>query len=184
MNTTALVSRRQLLVPAIIAAVVIGGVAVTFAIDAVAVQTTHHAVIWPYVHFAHDLRTTTWSSSAVVAVAAAVGIVGLLLLVIAARPAPGTHLVLKTSQARETIYISPRSVRRAVEHAAVDVEGVERAEVTWRRDRVDLTVTWEFRDSTGAEQAVRAAAVTCLEHMGLADPPEVDVAVKHPSKVR
>jgi Family of unknown function (DUF6286) len=173
--------RQRRVVPAVAVAAIVGGLLTTFVVDVVAVQTVGHAVIWPYRSLADHLRIDDWSDSWVIAVAAALVVVGILLLIAAF--VPGRYLLLRVADdgTAPAAGVAPRDLRTALRRAATQVDGVGRAKVSADGRRARIDVFTPFGDTPELARSVQVAAASCLDALSLAQAPAIAVRV-HPTK--
>ncbi|HEY1733484.1 MAG TPA: DUF6286 domain-containing protein [Acidimicrobiales bacterium] len=168
------------MLPAIVCALVLGGLGVTVAIDVVAVQTAGHAVIWPYEQLAHDVRTTTWRAGAVEASAIGAIVVGALLVIGAFVPGRRKLLIIETTNPDELVGLGPRSFRRTLGTAAAAIDGVGRVNVELGHRRVSVEIITPLRDPTGLDVIVRTALERRLSELHLSNSPRLAaVRVRH-----
>jgi hypothetical protein len=151
----------------VVAALLIGAAAVTAAVDIISVQVGRGALIWDNAYFASQLRQTTWSDAAIVGIAAAAVVIGLVLLIGAVTAGRPTLVALVSDVPGEAVGTSRRSLNRALRRAALDVDGVDSAEVKLRRRAARVTVSSPFRDLGDLGQQVQSAVAGRL---GQVDP--------------
>jgi hypothetical protein len=173
------IPRRRRVLPAVVVAVVLGGLGATVATDVVAVQTENRSLIWPFLRIARDLRTAHWSQTPVVVTAAVGAAVGLLLVLLAVVPGRRKIVAVESGSADVVVGIPARSVRRALTSAARNVDGVGRAEVDYGRRRATVAVTSPLRDPGPLADDVRDALRARLRQFALQRPPEIRVRVRH-----
>ncbi|GLY53567.1 DUF6286 domain-containing protein [Lentzea sp. NBRC 102530] len=162
-------SRRAL--PATLTALVLLAVSVLVAVTAV--QLALGEPPWlPYDSLIDRLHSTPWSAREVAVaggVAAAIGLVLLLIAIVPGRP--------RTAALDQHTAVSVRGLRNALRSAAV-VDGVESAAVKVRRRRVRTVVRTRRAVVDGLDEAVRTAVESRVGEFALARPPRVVVRVK------
>jgi hypothetical protein len=161
-----------------VTAIVVGGAAGTLAVDVVAVQTDNRTFVYPYLSIAHRLRTTTWSATSVLVVAAVVAAVGLLVLLAGLLPGRRKLLAVTSGRATATVGVGRRSVRRTVAHAAEGVDGVSSASVELKRRSVAVTVVSPLRDPGDLPSRVQDAVSERLASLALVKPLGAAVRVR------
>lgn len=99
-------------------------------------------------------RTTPWDATAVTVVGIIAAVIGLALLLSALLPPRRRTIELATDDHRLAIGISPASLRRTLQAAALTIDGVGTARVRGRR-RWTVTATTTLRDATGLPETIR-----------------------------
>ena len=125
-----------------------------------------------------SLTGTAWNSPVVLIVGSVAAAVGLLLLMIAVVPAPQPLVELNGSHARTAAALNVRSLRRAVQSAALRIDGIvtARAHVGRRRIRLNLS-TW-LRHTNGLGQCAQDAATERLTALDLVRPRAVQARLE------
>jgi len=151
--TTGIVRRVVCAVIALALAVAAAGLA----IDVVAVGTGHPPVFWPQRAITGDLEDSRWGDPAIMAVAAAAALVGLLLLWAAL--SRGRHHLIQLRSGDEQIDVSTtrRSRRRILADTAGQVEGVDAHRVRVRGRRVKCRATTPMRDREALRERIGSA---------------------------
>lgn len=151
------VFRPRRKIPAIIVAAILASAGILGAIEAVTAALGHPLWKVPYHDFAGPLRDTHWSDTVALAVAAAVAFIGLILLLAAVLPGRPSAIVLASSDTSIVIGAPRASLRRVLQRAARDVDGIERARVKLRRRSAAIHATTRLRDTSGLRGSVHAA---------------------------
>lgn len=159
------IPRRSRSLPAALTALVLGAAGVTVAIDVISVQTGHRALIYPYRQIAAQLRTAHWDDPAVMAVAAAFALVGLLLVLAAVVPGRPRVVAIAGPAPEVAVGITRRSLRRAVHSAVLSVDGISAARVRLRRRSIKVKAKTPLRDRNGLADLVGAAVTERLNQL-------------------
>lgn len=125
-------------------------------------------------------RTAVWLDARtpenwMVIAAGVLALVGLWLVVIAAMPRPRREISLKADTG---VFLSSKSIRRIAASAAGDVPGVEIADTSATKSRVNVDVANWVGDAEGAKQAVTSEINERLS--SLTKPPRVRVSMRGP----
>ena len=162
-------SRRAL--PATLTALVLLAASVLVAVCAIQLAVGETPLL-PYDSLAGLLHDTTWSAQGVAVAGGVAAAIGLVLLLVAVVPGRARTAALDQHTA-----VSVRGLRNALRSAAV-VDGVESAAVKVRRRRVRAVVRTRRAVVDGLGDAVRAAVEHRVSEFALARPPQVVVRVK------
>ncbi|WP_055590051.1 DUF6286 domain-containing protein [Streptacidiphilus griseoplanus] len=151
--TTGILRRVFCAILALALAVAAAGLAV----DVVAVGTGHAPVFWPQRAITGHLEDSRWGDPAIMAVAAAVALIGLLLLWAALSRGRHHRIRLRSGDEQIDVSTTRRSLRRILADTAGQVEGVDAHRVRIRGHRVKCRVTTPMGDRE-----------TLREHIGCA----------------
>ncbi|GAA2214936.1 hypothetical protein GCM10009850_104030 [Nonomuraea monospora] len=132
----------------------------------------------PYDRMLGWATTTLWSDPRVLLGAAVAALLGLLLLAIALVPGRPRMVPVRSGDPDLIIGLRPRSVARALAHAAEQVPGVRSARATLRGRTVAVTPTTCGRGVDGFGQDVRGAVLSRLAALDLVEPYRVSVNIK------
>ncbi|MGR6915016.1 DUF6286 domain-containing protein [[Actinomadura] parvosata] len=132
----------------------------------------------PYDRMLAWAGSTLWSDPRVLAGAAVVTLAGLVLLAIALVPGRPRMVPVRSGDPDLVIGLRPRSVTRALAHAAEQVPGVRSARATLRGHTFAVTPVTCGRDVDGFGQDVRAAVLSRLAALDLVEPYRVSVNVR------
>ncbi|MGJ7904987.1 DUF6286 domain-containing protein [Actinopolyspora sp. H202] len=129
-----------------------------------------------------ELAGVSWRDTLVRTGAAVTAVLGLLLILVAARAGRG-EIRLHNPAPGVVVVTRPRSLARLVGHRVREQDGVARASVVAHRKAVRVNAVGQFTDVGDLEPRLRETARTATEELPLVTPPKVSVAVK-PAKQR
>ncbi|MEV0615572.1 DUF6286 domain-containing protein [Nonomuraea sp. NPDC050404] len=132
----------------------------------------------PYDRMLAWASSTLWSDPLVLLGSAVVTLLGLALLALALVPGRPSMVPVRSGDPDLIIGLRPRSVTRALAHAAEQVPGVLSARVTRRGHTFAVTPVTSKRDADGFGQDVRGAVLDRLAGLDLVEPYRVAVQVK------
>lgn len=132
----------------------------------------------PYPPVADFLRDNQWSSPAILAISAAVALLGLLLLLAeVTRRRPGLFTVA-TDTDSVAAGLSRRSIARALAHATTDLDGISSASTTVRRRRAHVDAVTPLRDPGDLGDRAQQRAEAVMESLALVRPLPVRVRLQ------
>lgn len=137
------------------------------------------SLVFPYPSIAEFLRETPWSSGVVVAISAAVAMLGLLLVLAELwRRRPGLFTVATDS---DTVVagMSRRSLERTLTQATVGIAGVTAASAAVRRRRGVVNAVTPLRDPGDLPVRVQERVDTVMESLSLVRSVPVRVRLRH-----
>jgi Family of unknown function (DUF6286) len=171
-----MIRRPRRAIPATLVAVIGLGVAVV--VTASCIQVLAHRRAWlPFPAMARFGAGLAVNSPVVLAVAAAVALLGLILLGAALAPGVPTVLPLDPGESGLDIGATRASLITALRAAAAGVDGVEKARVRLRRRRLTATVHTPLHTADGLDTQVRAAITDRLDDIAPARRPRIRVVV-------
>ncbi len=174
--------RPRRVVPATLTALVVVALGVWLATAAIGSQlgTDPTRSLTP---LGERLAASPWSDPGVLTVAVVLAVLGLVLLLAALLP--GRHVVLALDggagagspggDGGTSAGITRRSIRRAVQDAAHDVDGVSSATAAVSGRRVDVRAQSSLRDATGLRERVEQAVGARLDGIPLSRRPRLQV---------
>lgn len=171
------VFRPRRSVPAIIVAAILAAAGILGAIQAVGAALGHPLWKVSYHDFAGPLRDTHWGDTVALAAAAAIAFIGLILLLVAVLPGRPSAIVLASGDTAIVIGAPQASLRRVLERAARDVDGIERARVKLRRRSATIHATTRLRDTSGLRGSVHAAVQDRLTALDPLSPIRIRVRI-------
>ncbi|WP_460956041.1 DUF6286 domain-containing protein [Parasphingorhabdus pacifica] len=127
------------------------------------------------------LRGVSWGDVPVRVTAAGAVVVGLLLLLLAARSGR-TEIRLHDPAPEVTVTTDPRSLARLVGHQVRAQDGVSAASVTARRTRVRVRVTSRFSELGDLHARVRRSVDDAIGELPMSRQPKVSVSVSPPKE--
>lgn len=127
------------------------------------------------------LRGMSWEDVPIRVAAAGALVVGLLLLLLAARSGR-TEIRLHDPAPEVTVTTDPRSLARFVGHQVRAQDGVSAASVTARRSRVRVRVTSRFSELGDLHARVRGAVDDAIGELPMSRQPKVSVSVSPPKE--
>ncbi|MCF6472407.1 hypothetical protein FAF44_29020 [Nonomuraea sp. MG754425] len=132
----------------------------------------------PYDRLLAGAGSTLWSDPRMLLGSAVVALIGLGLLAVALVPGRPSMVPVRSGDPDLIIGLRPRSVTRALAHAAEQVPGVRSARATRRGHTFAVTPTTYARETDGFGQDVRGAVLSRLAALDLVEPYRVAVHVK------
>ncbi|ASU79483.1 hypothetical protein CDG81_15715 [Actinopolyspora erythraea] len=123
------------------------------------------------------LAGISWRDTAVRTGAAVTAVIGLLLILVAARAGRG-YIRLHDPAPEVVVVTRPRALARMVGHLVREQDGVARASVVARRKAVRVNAVSEFTEVGDLEPRLRETARAATEELPLVTTPKVSVAVK------
>lgn len=122
-------------------------------------------------------RDTAWDDPFVLALAGAIGVVGLILLALALWPGRGRALPIDLGESAMVAGITRTGLRRLAAEAATTVDGISSASARARRRRVTVRVASPLHDPTGLAEQVNRTVTSRIERLALLKPPTVRVRI-------
>lgn len=168
-------SRR---VPAVVVSVLLTLLGLLVAAETVSALVGAPLRLVPYDRMLGWAASTPWSDPLFVLGSVVVALIGLALLITALVPGRPRLLAVRSHDPDVIIGLRPKSVTRALAHAAEEVPGVHTAHATLRGGTVAVTPTTSGWDEERFAQEVRAAVLTRLAGLDLVEPYRVTVDVK------
>ncbi|WP_066373401.1 DUF6286 domain-containing protein [Herbidospora mongoliensis] len=144
-------------VPAAIAALVLFATGLLIAMETISALFGHPGRIVPYDRVADWARATTWQDNAVMAGAGAIGIVGILLILIGTVPGRPRLVALRSHDPNMIISTPRRMLARVLGAVAAQVDGVRQARAQVRGRRVTVHAGTDLRDTAALRERVRDA---------------------------
>ncbi|WP_157519768.1 DUF6286 domain-containing protein [Herbidospora daliensis] len=144
-------------VPAAIAAFVLFVVGLLIAVGTISALFGHPVRIVPYDRVVDWARASTWQDDVVMAAAAVIGIVGALLILIAAIPGRTRLVALRSGEPDMIIGTSRRMLARVLGTVAAQVDGVRQARARIRGRQVTVHAGTDLRDTAAVRERVRDA---------------------------
>jgi hypothetical protein len=170
--------RPQRRIPAIVVALLLAILGLLVAAETISALIGRPLRWLPYDRMLAWAASTLWSNPLFLIASAIVTLLGLALLVTALVPGRPSMVPVRSGDPDVIIGLRPKSVTRALEHAAEDVDGVRSARVTMRGHTVAVTPVTFGRDGERYGEAVRGAVLTRLAALDLVEPYRVAVNVK------
>ncbi|GAA1665866.1 hypothetical protein GCM10009733_074410 [Nonomuraea maheshkhaliensis] len=132
----------------------------------------------PYEGMRAWAASTLWSNPLVLLASAVVTLLGLALLITAVAPGRPSMVPVRSGDPDVIVGLRPKSVTRALAHAAEQVPGVHSARAVRRGHTFEVRPTTYGRDTGEFGQEVRGAVLTRLAALDLVEPYRVTVQVK------
>ncbi|MBX6386052.1 MAG: hypothetical protein IRZ07_24275 [Microbispora sp.] len=167
--------------PAAVAALALLGIGGLTAVHVVSALLGLPVKIVPYDEWARWASTTAWNDGRALAVAAALTLIGLVLILIAVVPGRGRMIPLRTGDPDLVVGMPRRALARALRARAGEVDGVRTAGARMRGWHADVSVRTDLRDTTALEGRVRAAVEDELARLAPAHRVSLRVRVHGPS---
>ncbi|MEU5399242.1 DUF6286 domain-containing protein [Streptomyces sp. NPDC005963] len=167
-------------VPAAILALVVLGGAGLLLYDVAAVRADRPAMQWRRTtadHLARWRVDEPW----VLVVAAAVALLGLLLLVLALTPGLRALLPMRRDQPNVRAGLDRQAAALVLRDRAMEVPGVQSVRVRLRRKKAAVRARSHFRELDDVHTDLDAALGAAVGELGLAKPPTLNVQVARPS---
>lgn len=166
-------------VPAGLLALVVLGGAGLLLYDIAAVRANRPAMHWRRV-FAADLATWRLDELWVLAAAVAAMLVGVCLIVIAVTPGLRKLLPMRRDIASVRAGLDRETAALVLRDRAMEVSGVQSANVRMRRTKVSVRALSHFRELDDVRADLDAALGAGIRELGLARPPALTVHVRRP----
>jgi Family of unknown function (DUF6286) len=170
------IRRPRRVVPATLVAVVLLAAMIVLVVACVQALLGQSPVI-AFGDLAAQGATLRWADLVVLIAGGAVAVLGVVLLACAWSPGRPSVLPLAATSGGSSAGASRSSLRRAVEQAAGEVDGVSHASVKVGTSRVRATVSTPLRDDAGLSNRVEKAVGERLIDIALDRPPRVTVRV-------
>ncbi|MEV0973134.1 DUF6286 domain-containing protein [Microtetraspora glauca] len=138
-------------------AIILLAIGVLTAIETISALFGHPAKIVPYSQVADLARAATWQDNAVMACAGALGIIGLVLLLIGLAPGRPRLVPLRSGDPDMIIGMPRRMLARVLGAVAGQVDGVRRVRAKVRGRRVTVHAGSDLRDMSALRDRVEAA---------------------------
>ncbi|MEN3535246.1 DUF6286 domain-containing protein [Microbispora sp. ZYX-F-249] len=167
--------------PAAVAALALLGIGGLTAAHVVSALLGRPIRIVPYEDWARWARTTAWDDNRALAVAAALALIGLVLMLIAAVPGRGRMIALRTGDPDLMVGLPRRTLARALRARANAVDGVRAAGARMRGWHADVSVRTDLRDTAAIGERVRAAVGDELARLSPAHRVSLHVRVHGPT---
>ncbi|MEO3870514.1 DUF6286 domain-containing protein [Nonomuraea sp. B12E4] len=165
-------------IPAVVVAALLTLLGLLAAAETISALAGRPLRLVPYDRMLGWASTTAWANPLVALVSAIVTLLGLALLATALVPGRPTLMPVRSRDPDLAIGLRPRSVTRALAHAAEEVPGVRSARVRMRHHTVTVRPVTSGWDEEGRRQAVRDAVLTRLAGLDLVEPYRVVVGGK------
>lgn len=172
-------SKRRL--PAVLISLVVLGAAGLLLYDLAAVRAGRPAMHWRRV-LAGDLAKWRLDDVGVLAVAAAVMLIGLWLIVVAVTPGLRSLLPMRRDRAHVRACLHRDAAALVLRDRAMEVSGVQSVRVRMRRNKASVRAQSHFRDLDDVRADLETAVGAGLRELGLARPPALSVRVGRPAK--
>ena len=143
-----------------------------------ALDGTGHLLL-PYERLARYGRDHTWDSAPVIAISAAVAVLGLLLLLAQLLPRRPGLLTVATDDPAVEAGVERRTLGRAMAAVASDVDGVSGAKARVRGRRATVVATSHLHDTGGLRERVTDHVQTWTDDLGLVAPPRLRLKLRH-----
>ncbi|MEV4114176.1 DUF6286 domain-containing protein [Nonomuraea sp. NPDC049695] len=165
-------------IPAIVVAVLLTLLSVLVAAETISALVGRPLRWVPYDRMLGWADSTLWSNPLFLLASAVVALLGLALLATALVPGRPSMAPVRSGDPDVIIGLRPKSVGRALAHAAEEVPGVHSARASVRGHTVAVTPVTSGWDKERFAEEVRAAVLTRLAAMNLVEPYRVAVNVK------
>ncbi|MGW0806978.1 DUF6286 domain-containing protein [Nonomuraea sp. NPDC002799] len=165
-------------IPAIVVAVLLMLLGLLIAAETISALVGRPLRLIPYDRMLAWASTTLWSDPVFLAGSALVTLIGLALLVTALVPGRPSMVPVRSDDPDLIVGLRPKSLTRALAHAAEEVPGVHSARASLRGHTVAVTPVTSGWDEEGFAQDVRSAVLTRLAALDLVEPYRVAVNVK------
>ncbi|MEU5091268.1 DUF6286 domain-containing protein [Streptomyces sp. NPDC021356] len=159
-------------------ALVLAAAGMSVLIDVIAVAVSRITVVWPQQALATHLADSRWGEPAVMAVAAAIALSGLLLLRTAASRGRRRLVPLLSADEQTRVVLTRRGLCRSVADAVGQIDGVDAQRTRIGRRRVKVKATTPRRDVEQLHDLVSAAVGERLEALCTAREYRVTVKVR------
>ncbi|MEV0390891.1 DUF6286 domain-containing protein [Nonomuraea sp. NPDC050643] len=156
-------TRRK--VPAAIAALVLFAAGLVTAVETISAMFGRPALIVPYDRVADWARASTWQDTAVMACAVAIGIAGMLLILIGTISGRPRLVPLRSGDSHMIISMPRRMLARVLGTVAAQVDGVRRARANVFGRRVTIRVSTKLRNTAAIHERVRTAVEAELSRL-------------------
>lgn len=166
-------------VPAAVVAAVVLGAAGLLLYDVAAVRADRPAMQWRR-SLADHLADWRLDEIGVLAAAAAVALLGVLLLVLALTPGLRSLLTMRPGRAAVRAALDREAAALVLRDRAMEVAGVQSVRVRMRRSKASVRARSHFRPLDEVRADLDAALGTALKELGLARPPALAVRVARP----
>lgn len=170
-------------IPAALLALVVLGGAGLLLYDVAAVRADHTAMAWRR-EVADELATRPLDNSWVLAGASVAVLLGAWLLVLAATPGLRAVLPMRRDHADVRAGLDRRAAALILRDRAMEVSGVQSAQVRTGRRNVAVRAVSHFRPLDEVRADVERALGTAIDELALARPPALNVRVARPSRKR
>ncbi|MFI7635827.1 DUF6286 domain-containing protein [Nonomuraea sp. NPDC049400] len=165
-------------VPAIVVAVLLTLLSFLVAAETISALVGRPLRWVPYDRMLGWASATLWSNPLFLLASAVVALLGLALLVTALIPGRPSMVPVRSGDPDVIIGLRPKTVSRALAHAAEEVPGVHSARATIRGRTVAVTPATSGWDKERFAQEVRTAVLTRLAGLDPVEPYRVAVNVK------
>ncbi|MFC4007880.1 DUF6286 domain-containing protein [Nonomuraea purpurea] len=169
--------RSYLRIPAIVVAVLLTLLGLLVAAETISALLGRPLRLLPYDAMSAWASRTLWSDPQALAISAIVALVGLALLATALVPGRPKMMPVHTGDSSLIVGLRPKTVSRALAHAAEDVPGVLSARAALRGAKITVRPLIEGPDN-GIGQNVHDAALARLTALDLVKPYRVVVNVR------
>ena len=171
-----MIRRPRRVVPATLVAVLLLAAMVLLVVACVQVLLGQSPVI-AFGDLGAQGATLRWADLVVLVAGGVIAALGVVLLICAWSPGKPSVLPLAATSGGSSAGASRSSLRRAVEQAAGDVDGVSHASVKVGPSRVRATVSTPLRDNGGLSGRVEKVVGERLTDIALDRPPRITVRV-------
>ncbi|MFC4112386.1 DUF6286 domain-containing protein [Nonomuraea zeae] len=170
--------RPQRRIPAIVVALLLALLSLLVAAETISALLGRPLRWIPYDRMLGWAASTLWSNPLFLLGSAIVTLIGLALLLTALVPGRPSMVPVRSGDPDVIIGLRPKSVTRALEHAAEQVPGVRSARARMHGHTVAVTSAGFGPDGERYGEAVRGAVLSRLAALDLVEPYRVDVNVK------
>ena len=161
----------------LVVAVALIAASIVLIVEIVAAQLDQNPVIVDWRTWPETLRTTTWVGARdALAVTAAVALAILVLQLLPRRP---STIEAKREGTDRGVHLSVRRrhLERTMAAEAAELDGIDRARVRCRPNRISVGARTSRRDVQGLDASLRSLVSSELERLDMEDSPEVRVRV-------
>ncbi|WP_405146183.1 DUF6286 domain-containing protein [Sphaerisporangium sp. NBC_01403] len=169
--------RPRRTVAAAVTALLLAAAALVTFVGAVAALARGRAQV-PPLTWLGPIGRAHWSDPAALTTAAVACVLGIWLLILALTPGRPRAIPIASEDPRTVTGITRTGLSRHLATVAAKVDGVSRARVRLRRNRVHVTASTPLRDASGLPDQVTQAVVERLEELRPLRPVRVRVTVR------
>jgi hypothetical protein len=171
--------RPRRTIPAVIVATLLLVITALGAIEVISYLFDSPAGVIPADALAELGRETAWNDALTITVAAIVGLLGLILLIIALWPGRPRGVALTADRPGVVMAIGEADLARLVARAATDVDGVDNASAQIKRGTIAVRADSPLHETRSLADQVQHAVSAQLDELAPVRPRSVRVKLRH-----